>query len=964
MWKMAREAPRAIIVVLVLALPLGAQEAPRRTLTYDRLMQVRQVEGARISEDGRWIAFAAVPDRGDGEVVVRSTEGETRWIVARGARPEISADGRWVAMRLEPSFEARETSSGDDAPRPGLALLSTGTGQVTRYEEVRSFAFSGDGAWLAFLRHEPRGDDDEPDEEGQAPEGEEPEGEEPEPRTREDPGTEMVLVELETGAETPIQSVEGFSFGPEGRWLAWAVATEDGRGDGLFLRDLREGDPAATALESGAFLTFESLTWNEDGTRLAWLSAQEDREGEPGHAALRSWSPDGEVRTLVAADGAPEGWHLPAGSNRLTFSEDGRRLFFGIRPGERVTPTLTGVRVLSEPEEDEEADADTTFDPYDLDAIVADREVDVWHTDDPLIRPNQKQSWSEWQRQTWRAVYHLDRDRMVQLGDTLVEVQSSPDNPRTVLGGTSAPYLKERTWAGFKQDLYVIGLDDGVRRLVAEELEGGGATTASWIGMYHPSWALSPEGRYAAYYRDRAWHLYDVEEGSTTNLTEGMDVAFHDVDHDYPSPPPGYGIGGWTEGDGAVLIHDKYDLWQLPTDGGDPVNLTAGRGRSEGRIYRVMEVDPELDAYGEGDRIYLRSFHEADKSFGFHAVRADRPGVEPLLEGDARFDLVAKAREADRLLYTRQRYDEFPDLWVAGPDFDDGRRLTDVNPGLLEEFAWGRARLVRWRSDDGIPLDGVAILPGNYEEGRRYPVMTYFYRFFSQRLHEFNEPVVNHRPSFPIYASDGYIVFLPDVRFEVGRPGLAAAKSVVPGVKKLVEMGLADPDALGLHGHSWSGYTTAFIVTQTDVFAAAVAGAPVSNMTSAYGGIRWESGLARQFQYETSQSRLSGSLWEARADYVENSPLFYADRVSTPLLIQHGDEDGAVPWYQSIELYLALRRLGKDAVFLQYRGEPHHLRKYPNKLDYSLKMKAFFDHFLKGAPAPDWWTDGVPYTGN
>jgi dipeptidyl aminopeptidase/acylaminoacyl peptidase len=214
-----------------------------------------------------------------------------------------------------------------------------------------------------------------------------------------------------------------------------------------------------------------------------------------------------------------------------------------------------------------------------------------------------------------------------------------------------------------------------------------------------------------------------------------------------------------------------------------------------------------------------------------------------------------------------------------------------------------------------------------------------------------------------VYASDGYVVFLPDVRFEVGRPGISSMKSVVPGLKKLVEMGLADPSALGLHGHSWSGYTTAYIVTQTNIFAAAVAGAPVSNMTSAYGGIRWGTGLARQFQYEAGQSRLSGSLWEARPDYIENSPLFYADRVETPLVLMHGDEDEAVPWYQSIEFYLALRRTGKHAVFLQYRGEPHHPQKYPNKLDYSIKMKEFFDHHLKGAPAPDWWSKGVPYSG-
>jgi dipeptidyl aminopeptidase/acylaminoacyl peptidase len=340
-----------------------------------------------------------------------------------------------------------------------------------------------------------------------------------------------------------------------------------------------------------------------------------------------------------------------------------------------------------------------------------------------------------------------------------------------------------------------------------------------------------------------------------------------------------------------------------------------------------------------------------------------RSGVERLLEEDKRFVFETKAENSNVLFYTRDDFGEFPNLWLTQGDFQHPRRLTDVNPQIAE-FVWGNSELVEWTSADGTPMQGVVIKPEDYEPGRRYPVLVYFYRFFSQRLYEFNEPVVNHRPSFPMYTSNGYIVFLPDIRFEVGRPGFSAMKSLVPGIQRLVDLGLADAEAIGLHGHSWSGYQTAFVITQTNIFAAAVAGAPVSNMTSAYSGIRWGSGLARQFQYEKTQSRLSGSLWEARDEYIDNSPVFFADRVQTPVLFMHGDVDEAVPWYQSIEFYLALRRNNKESVFLQYRGEPHHLRKYANKLDYSIKMMEFFDHFLKGAPAPKWWAEGAPYSGN
>jgi dipeptidyl aminopeptidase/acylaminoacyl peptidase len=363
------------------------------------------------------------------------------------------------------------------------------------------------------------------------------------------------------------------------------------------------------------------------------------------------------------------------------------------------------------------------------------------------------------------------------------------------------------------------------------------------------------------------------------------------------------------------------------------------------------------------DALLLSAYHDLRKNFGFYRARADRPGVERLLEEAKRFAMVATADSTDHVLFTREDYDEFPDLWVSNDDFEDARKVSDANPGLMNTFAWGDAELLEWTSLDGTPLQGVVIKPENYEEGRRYPVLVYYYRFFSQRLHEFNDPSVNHRPSFPVYASDGYVVFLPDVRFEVGRPGLAATKSVVPGVQKLIDVGIADPDAIALHGHSWSGYQTAFIVTQTDIFKTAIAGAPVGNMTSAYSGIRLGSGLARQFQYERTQSRIGGSMWESLDEYIENSPVFFADRIETPMLILHGDVDDAVPWEQSIELFLAMRRLGKESVFLQYRDEPHHPQRYANKLDWATRMKEWVDHYLKGTPAPTWIRDGVPYRG-
>jgi dipeptidyl aminopeptidase/acylaminoacyl peptidase len=522
------------------------------------------------------------------------------------------------------------------------------------------------------------------------------------------------------------------------------------------------------------------------------------------------------------------------------------------------------------------------------------------------------------------------------------------DSSGFALGRSGVPYRKEVTWYGRLEDIYRVNLENGSRQKIASRLEDQSS--------------LSSTGQYVVFYKDKNWHLFDGESGDTKNLTEKIQVPFFNEDHDYPSEVPSYGVAGWLEDDSGVLIYDKYDIWLFPTGSDEPKSITDGKGREQGMTFRVLRLDREKRGFESGEKLLLSAYHNREKNFGFYSSQVGKSGVIKLLEEKKRFRFLARAKKADVLVYTRESFEEFPDIWIADRGFSSSRRISNINP-QISEFAWGSAELVEWNSLDGIPLHGVLIKPANYERGKRYPVIVYFYRFFSQRLYEFNQMVVNHRPNFPFYASNGYALFLPDIRFDVGQPGYAATKCLIPGVQKLVDMGIADLEAIGLHGHSWSGYQTAFVITQTDIFAAAVAGAPVSNMTSAYSGIRWGSGLARQFQYEKSQSRIGGSLWEYPERYIENSPVFFADRIQTPLLIQFGDEDGAVPWYQGIELYLAMRRLGKDCIFLQYRGEPHHLQKYANKLDYSIKMKQYFDHYLKGVPAPEWIKKGIPYRG-
>jgi dipeptidyl aminopeptidase/acylaminoacyl peptidase len=912
-----RKAWLAGLILFVAAVTGLATE--KRPLEYTDIMKFREIHGTVISEDGQWAAFAAEPGRGDGEAVIRHTSDSRLYRIERGSRPVFAKNSLWLAAAVKTPAASPEP----EKQNPGMALLNLESGDIREYERVMKFVFSDDSKWLAFRKYKKEADKEE---------------KKAEEKIDIEPGTNLMLINLETGEEIQIPFVTEFSFDTPSRYLAYATVTENGKDNGLNYVELSGQGWARKIIEQKEQAVYSRLEWTENESRLAFMTAEKNGGKSPAQVAIRIWDADKDrLREAVNPSQAPQGWALTENSG-LEWSRDGERLFFGFQPGEMVE----AVRQNGDEEQPGESDL------FAVNDILGKREVDVWHWDDPYIIPHQKEMWSQVKEQAYTAVYHAGSGRVVPLADRdMPRIRTRENSPRA-LGYLDAPYRKLVTWYGRLSDLYLVDIKDGSRTKVVARLE-------------HEA-SLSPTGRYVVYFMDKHWHLFDSRKKKTVNLTQSLPVPFYDVDHDYPSPVPGYGTAGWLENDEAVLLYDKYDIWKFPLPGGSPVCLTGKYGRENLYTFRIQKLDPEKDAFSASQRLLLSAYHNYDKNWGFYAARTDGEGVKPLLEEEKKFNFLAKAAGVDVLLYTRESYAEFPDLWVSDLEFTEPKKLTRVNP-QIDEFAWGTAELVEWESVDGIPLQGVLIKPGHYEAGKKYPVVVYYYRFFSQRFHEFNQVVINHRPCFPFYASHGYAVFLPDIRFDVGLPGYSATKCLVPGVQKIIDMGVADPDAIGLHGHSWSGYQTAHVITQTDVFTCAVAGAPVSNMTSAYSGIRWGSGLARQFQYEQSQSRIGGSLWEKRELYIENSPVFFADRIQTPLLIIFGDEDGAVPWYQGIELYLSMRRLQKDCVFLQYRGEPHHPQKYPNKLDWFKKMKEYFDHYLKDQPGPEWITGGVPYRG-
>lgn len=915
------------------------QQQDKQSLTLSDIMQFREIKGTELSIDGRWLAYAAIPDRGDATGYVQSSSDDTRFEVPRGVEPQFDDHSQWVAFTVKQPLLALEQASKKEKKKlqNALTLVKLSDGEQLSYERVESYALSDNGDWLAVrfypVEKDTKKDNNDDKDKEDKDKDSKPVDDKDKPAklfNKDSHGHALALIDLRSRQRLDFDNVAAYAFGHEKGQFTYAVSTKDGHGNQLVNIDLDSGDNRILDAIDGA--SFTHLSWNDQANRLAFLQGDYQAKTLARTNTLYQWRTGKKLRAVTIKQ--PK-WFVPS-ENELHWSDNGQRLFFGLRP-------------VVAPVAEVDLKVNSTEDLFDLAKIRGDKELQIWHGQDPLIKPNQAVVYDKEQKRHYQAIFDAKRNKVVRLADETVRNVNVTEHQKAFIAKADVPYLRERTWAGFYNDVYKVDIKTGKQTLIKTRL-------ASSFDV-----ELSPDGRYAAYYDQGHFWLYDSKKDRHHNLSQGMSVNFADEDHDYPSAPDGYGIAGWLDNGKGFIAYDKFDIWLFNTKGKPATLLTKGVGRDEFRQLRIVKTDDDQLWIDPKQPLLLSSYHDKEKHHGFYQLDLTNKTVTKLVEDKKKFAFVAKANEAETMIFTREDFNEFPDLWLSPSTPEQGKKVTDINP-QKDHFLWGTPELVDWRSTNGEAHQGILIKPANYQPGQQYPVLVYYYRLYSQRMYHFNQMKVNHRPNFPYYTSNGYAIFLPDVHFQVGTPGHSTAKSIVPGVQKLIDMGIADPDAIGLHGHSWSGYQTAFTITETDMFKAAVAGAPVTNMTSAYSGIRHKSGLARQFQYETGQSRIGGSLWDKRDLYIENSPVFYADRINTPLLMQFGDVDGAVPWEQGIEMYLAMRRLDKPVIFLQYEGEPHHLKKYPNKVDYTIKMKEFFDHHLKGAPAPLWMTDGVPYT--
>lgn len=926
--------PITSLVLLSLGiLPHAHAETSTKPLTLNDIMHFESLEKPVIADNGQVLAVEVAPDRGDSHGLIKNLQSGKDFQIEGGSDPIVSHTGRYVAMAVKPSLLKVETSDAKAKKKlkADMVLLDTETGTQTKFERVKEFVFSDDGAHLAIWF--------EADEEAKKDAKEKAEGTDDKPKAEKvkvdkfDQGRRFSLVNLSSPSQrVDLEHVTAYQFDKDSRRLAVAVNDIEAKQHQLQLIDLKDYKKS-TAFESQT-QQIGALALSKNGRWLAFTQgdASELPYGRSYQLSVVELT-SGKIRAVPNT----KEWTLNRYAS-LNFSLDSERLFFGRVP--EVSQQLSLKKIAEEK------------DLYDKEIVTGQRKLKVWHGEDPRIKPHEIKQYEAEQKRTYLAVLHLGSNNVVQLGDKTVPDVALSQHKRYMLASSDLPYRKMITWAGFYQDYYLVDINTG-RKLPLLTQQPSDA---------EPS--LSGDGKYVAYYQQGHVYLYDIAEGRRTNLTQSLKVSFADEDHDSPSNAPGYGFGPWLKDDAGFLVYDKFDVWQFNTASKTGFALTAGQGRAQKIQYRVEGLvdnpdEPTTLAYNA--TVLLHGYSDKTKADGFYQATLGEAGVKTLMEGEYKLTVLGRSKDADTLVFSKERFDLFPDLYTASYQApQQAVKQTDFDK-QRQAFNWSQAELVHWTNGDGKPLDGVLIKPTNYQAGERYPVLVYYYELMTDRLHAFPQMKVNHRPNFAWYVNNGYAVFLPDIRFDIGYPGASSVQALTSGVQKLIDLGVADANAIGLQGHSWSGYQTAFAITQTKMFKAAVAGAPVANMTSAYSGIRHGTGIARQFQYETGQSRIGASLFAAPQKYIENSPVFYADRIKTPLMIMFGDKDDAVPWEQGVEMYLAMRRAGKDVVFLQYEDEPHHLKKYPNKLDYSIRMMEYFDHYLKGKPAPAWLSQGEAY---
>ena len=911
--------PRRLIssIALVACLPSLAIAQSRPTVRPADYGKWESLGPGTLAPNGQWLAYAVNRVNEENELRLGATGRDTTIAVLYGSQPAFTGDSRWIAYAIGVSPAERDRLTKDKKPiHNAVGFRNLASGATETVKDVTQFRFSGDGRFLAMRRYPAEGKR----------------------------AADLIVQDLEHGTKITFGNVNEFAWSDARALLAFAVETEGGAGNGVQLYDASTG--TTRVLDSSPSL-YRMLAWREKSEDLAVLRSRTEKEFKDTTHVVLAWT---RVSTATAvkreldpakANGFPAMTRI-AEHRRPEWAKDGSIVYIGLRPRERARPADSATVAGSD-------NSDGNLTPIRGDSTRAKTDdkpsdVQVWHAKDVRIMPMQKVQEQQDLQRTLLTAWHPADGRVVQVATDLLETARVLRGDHFATETDRKPYPFGAKFGRPFSDVYVVDLQSGERRKALEKVRyffGGSAT-----------------GRKLAWYDGKDYWTLDVATGARTNLTAKTQATFGDPDYDYPGdmrPPADF--QGWARDDRAVLVADEFDVWSLNPDGSGGRRLTSGA--TDKIVYRYVRTSRREDEGIDLGNVYLSAYGKRTKQSGYARVRAG--AVERLVLDDASINRLARADSSDTFAFTRERYDDSPD-WFVGPATLRGVRQVSRTNVFQKDYAWGRAELVSYRTVAGHDLQGVLIYPANYDASKKYPMIVYPYEMLSQTLHQYLVPTERSYYDPTVWSQNGYFVLKPDIVFRGRDPGISVLEALEPAVRSVTSRGLVDSTKVGLVGHSWGGYEATFVPTRTNMFAAAVAGAPITNFLSFAGAIHWTPGIAEFDHWETGQARMDVPFWDDMAAYLRNSPAAKVNDLKTPMLMEAGDADGTVDWHQSIEFYNFARRAGRDDfVLLVYPGEDHGLRKKENQIDYHRRINQWFNHWLKGDPAPKWMTDGMTW---
>ncbi|MFT5833256.1 MAG: dipeptidyl aminopeptidase/acylaminoacyl peptidase [Cognaticolwellia sp.] len=912
---------------------LSAQD--KKALSHEVYDDWKSVTSSQISNDGKWVLYNITPQEGDRILQIYNIGNQEFKTFERAKSPAFSHDNKFVVFkRFHPLdrikiLKRKETKKGE-MPKDTLGVYSLSNQKLIQIPNIKSYQLPKKAGGFLAYQTEPVKLKKSKKSKKNDKSKEEPKKIKSKKKVKkesEENGYHLIVRNLLNNIEDTLKFVTEYEFTEDGKSLAYLTTGIDSTDydAGIYIYNTENrGISAAFYNPNGA----KKLTWDDAGEKLAWIA---DTDTSKAHESalikpydLFYWNNIKEnISILSIGFDLPKDWMINENSG-LYFSDNGSKLFFGTAPKPIEPDTIT---------------------------LKEDRAVvDIWSWTDGRLQPQQLSNLSRDKKKTYKAVYHFKQKKYVQLETLEVPASRSTSNGESkyIVGFADTKYQKLTSWVGFpnQNDVYIINTETGKRKQIATQVRG--------------NVKISPSGKYLSWYEknDSSWYVFSIENEKLFNLNNTVSVNFYDEENDVPDEPYAYGAAGWTENDKAFLVYDAYDIWSFEIKKNEAVAICLTKGRAANIKFRNVQLDYESSFLP--NELLLKAFDKITKAAGFYSFNLKKSTTEKLIMEDYAFNRPTKAKNANQIIFTKETFQIFPDLYTSNLNFRNTIKVSDVNP-QMSEYKWGTVEMTSWTNLDGVELKGLIYKPENFDSNKKYPMLVYFYEKYSDRIHRHYTPrPLRSAVNFTYLTSNDYVVFIPDIIYKDGFPGESAYNCILPGVQHVINQGYVNKERIGIQGHSWGGYQTAYLVTRTNLFRAAESGAPVSNMTSAYGGIRWTSGLSRMFQYERTQSRIGGTLWEKPMLYLENSPVFHANKIETPLLILHNDGDGAVPWYQGIELFVAMRRLDKPSWLLNYNGDGHGVTKRPNQEDFAIRMYQFFDHYLKDEPAPEWMIKGVP----